>query len=186
MKPTFFGLFLHKINVINNNFRILIFELRGLKIGQDSSIGRISCDWPHRLFIGNGCEIQDLVDFRIYHPYDEDNFIKLGDKVFIGHGCAFVCNSKITIGDNCLIASGTTFIDTGHEYSISLTINMQPCTIAEIHIEEDVWIGMSCSILIGVTIGRGAVVGAGSVVNKSIPPYEVWAGVPARFIKKRN
>ena len=52
-------------------------------------------------------------------------------------------------------------------------------------IGNDVWIGAGAHILRGVTIGDGAVVGANSVVTKDIPPYEIWAGVPARFVKKR-
>ena len=55
----------------------------------------------------------------------------------------------------------------------------------EYYLEDDVWIGTSCVILQGVTVGTGSVIAAGSVVNKSIPANEVWAGVPARFIKKR-
>jgi len=52
-------------------------------------------------------------------------------------------------------------------------------------IENDVWIGMGCYVKAGVTIHTGAVVGMGSVVTHDIPPYEIWAGNPARFIRKR-
>ena len=50
-------------------------------------------------------------------------------------------------------------------------------------IEDDVFIGARCLVLKGVTIGRGAMVGAGSVVTKNIPPCEIWAGNPAKYIK---
>ena len=52
-------------------------------------------------------------------------------------------------------------------------------------IGNDVWIGAKCLIKGGVTIGDGAVIGMGSVVTKDIPPYEIWAGNPAKFIRKR-
>jgi serine acetyltransferase len=55
----------------------------------------------------------------------------------------------------------------------------------EISIEDDVWIGSGAIVLSGVTIGRGSVVGAGSVVTKSIPPYSVAVGNPARVVKRR-
>lgn len=57
---------------------------------------------------------------------------------------------------------------------------------AKVVVEHDAIIGGGCIILNGVTIGAEAVVGAGSVVTKSIPPKEIWAGNPARFIKKIN
>ena len=57
---------------------------------------------------------------------------------------------------------------------------------AKVIVEHDAFIGGGCIILKGVTIGAEAVVGAGSVVTKSIPPKEIWAGNPARFIKKIN
>lgn len=56
---------------------------------------------------------------------------------------------------------------------------------AKVTIEEDVFIGINVTICNSVTIGKGAVVGAGSIVTKDIPPYQVWAGNPARFIKDR-
>lgn len=55
---------------------------------------------------------------------------------------------------------------------------------APIHINEKVWIGMNAIILKGVTIGEGAIVGAGSVVTKDVPPWTVVAGNPARVVKK--
>jgi maltose O-acetyltransferase len=58
--------------------------------------------------------------------------------------------------------------------------------VAPVTIEDDVWIGMATIILPGVTIGTGAVVGAGSVVTRSIPPYAVSAGNPARVIRDRR
>ena len=57
--------------------------------------------------------------------------------------------------------------------------------IGEVHIEDDVFIGVNTIICNSVTIGKGAVIGAGSVVTKDIPPYQVWAGNPAHYIKDR-
>ena len=57
--------------------------------------------------------------------------------------------------------------------------------LGKVHIEEDAFIGCNVVICNAVTIGKGAIVGAGSVVTKDIPPYQVWAGNPARYIKDR-
>lgn len=175
------------IKVINFAHKIILilFKLRGLQAGRGVQIGKIRCTWPNKLVLGSYCDIQDDVDFRLWQPFDDSSYIKLGKKVFIGHACEFVCNTRIVIGDNCLIASKCTINDTGHEFNRNANINSQPITSKEIIIEDDVWIGTSCIILQGVTIGKGSIIAAGSVVNKSVPPYEIWAGVPARFIKKR-
>lgn len=186
MKPTRFALMYHKVFQFYLNISMLFLKWRGAKIGAKTSIGKINCEWPNQLIIGENCTIQNDVDFRFWTPFKKDAGIKIGNNVFIGHACEFVANSKIEIGNDCLIASKTTFNTTGHEYSKSIKIKDQPITTKEIIIEEDVWVGTSCVILQGVTIGKGSVVAAGSVVNKSIPAYEVWAGVPARFIKHRS
>lgn len=160
--------------------------MRGLQIQKGTRLGKISCEWPNNLNIGLDCDIQNNVDFRIGSPFNNKCSITLGDRVFVGRTCEFVCSTNIIIGNDCFIASNTTINDTGHEYAKHTKINKQPITTKEIIIKDDVWIGTSCVIMQGVTIGRGAVIGAGSVVNKSIPEYEVWAGVPARFIKIRS
>ena len=185
-QPTKIALIYNKILHFINKIVVISLKLRGLESGKGTRIGKIKCDWPNKINIGSDCEIQDDVDFRLWQPFNDSSYIKMGEKVFIGHGCEFVCNTKISIGNNCLIASKCTLNDTGHEYNRKTNINLQPITSKEIFIDDDVWIGTSCVILQGVTIGQGSVIAAGSVVNKSIPPYEVWAGVPARFIKKRE
>ncbi|MBN1514517.1 MAG: hypothetical protein JXB13_21050 [Phycisphaerae bacterium] len=61
----------------------------------------------------------------------------------------------------------------------------QPLVSDPLRIEDDVWVGAGCSVLPGVTIGRGAVLGARAVATKDIPPYAVAAGVPARVLRYR-
>lgn len=185
-QPTKIALMYNKVQLLANKLLVIFLKFRGLQSGKGTRIGKIRCNWPNKIVLGTGCDIQDNVDFRLWQPFNDSSYIEMGENVFIGHACEFVCNTKIVIGNNCLIASRCTLNDTGHEYDRKTIIKSQPVTCKEIIIQDDVWIGTSCVILQGVTIGQGAVVAAGSVVNKSIPPYEVWAGIPARFIKIRE
>ena len=186
MPKNFTVLLRMKVLKLSTILRILYFKTCGLKVGEETVIGKIVCDWPNKIIIGRDSVIEDGVVFKITKPFTTDNLITLGNGVFVGNGCEFNCNTTIVIGDNCLIASRCTFVDTGHEIDPNVNINKQPLTIAPILLEEDVWIGTQSVILKGVKIGKGSIVGAGSVVNKSIPAYEIWAGSPARFIRKRE
>lgn len=174
-----------KVGRLHSGFRQGYLKLLGLGIGTNVVLGKIHCLWPANVKIGNKCTIQDYVDFRIAHPFSGNNSIEIGDRVFIGRCCEFNASSKITIGDDCMIASNTTLVDVGHDFSEHIPINQQAIIAKDITICEDVWIGTGCRILRGVTIGKGSIVGAGSVVNKSIPENQIWAGVPAKFIKNR-
>ena len=60
-----------------------------------------------------------------------------------------------------------------------------PVTFAPVVIEDDVDLGVNSIVLPGVTVGRGAIVGAGAVVNKDVPPYAIVAGVPAKVLRMR-
>ena len=88
--------------------------------------------------------------------------------------------------DNTLIASGCRFVDHDHGIQPDCLIRLQKCKESEINIGRDVWIGANSIILKGVTIEDGAVIAAGSVVNKSIPANEIWGGIPARRIGERR
>ncbi len=68
----------------------------------------------------------------------------------------------------------------------NIPINQQGLTCKGILIEDDCWLGTGVRVLDGVTIGRGSIVGAGAVVTKSLPPYSIAVGVPARVIDRRD
>lgn len=101
--------------------------------------------------------------------------------IYNGVGIDTVAPDKLFIGNHVAITAGCRI----------LTHYLDPNTkgnkfrIGEVHIEDDVFIGVNTIVCNAVTIGKGAIVGAGSVVTKDVPPYEVWAGNPARFIKER-
>jgi acetyltransferase-like isoleucine patch superfamily enzyme len=84
------------------------------------------------------------------------------------------------------VGGGTRIYDTDfHQLeSEDRILNRGPVPVAPVVIGPRAFVGGHCTILKGVTIGEGAVVGAGSVVTRAIPAFEIWAGVPARYIRK--
>ena len=111
--------------------------------------------------------------------------ITIGAKTRI-HGTCLHAYSSIKIGKYCLIAANCQLIDSsGHDLSfndVDNRINTKG-TSNSITLEDSVWLGANVIVLPGVTIGKGSIIGAGSVVTKDIPPMVVAAGNPARVIK---
>lgn len=112
--------------------------------------------------------------------YDPEN-ISLGNFVDIGENVVLRGGGGIVIGSRVLIAAGAAITSVGHP--------VQPPrwgrTVAKpIVIGNEVWIGTNAVVLPGVTIGDGAVIAAGAVVTRDVPPYTVVAGVPARVIRQ--
>lgn len=112
--------------------------------------------------------------------------MSVGANVGINRGCEFYPTMEsqdgtITIGDNVALGPGVKFLSGGHDYSRE---NL-PVVASPIKVGDRVWIGGLSIILPGVTIGEGAIVGAGSVVTKDVAPHTVVAGNPARYIKDR-
>jgi acetyltransferase-like isoleucine patch superfamily enzyme len=113
----------------------------------------------------------------------------IGDRVVIGsHANIRASGGEIHIGKNCLIAQQVSLIAAGHTISTHELYREAPwdTTKVGILIAENVWVGAGVTVLPGCTIGRNAVIGAGSVVTKSIPANEVWAGIPAKYIRTIN
>lgn len=116
-----------------------------------------------------------------------------GGEIIIGQNCSInpytviYGHGSTVIGNNVLIAGHCMIIPANHNFkSAKIPIVKQGLTQKGICIEDDVWIGGNCMILDGVTLGRGSVIAAGSVVNKSTSPFTVYAGVPAKVIDKRD
>ncbi|MDP4598242.1 MAG: acyltransferase [Pseudomonadales bacterium] len=112
--------------------------------------------------------------------------IHIGARSWVGAGSYLYGNGGIHIGADVLIAARTVINTVSHNYADrTCTINSQGLNTAPVIIEDDVWIGLNCTILQGVTIGRGAIVGAGTLVNCDIPAYSIAVGTPARIIGTR-
>lgn len=134
----------------------------------------------------------------------ETGFIEIANRVFMGGG-TIICRNRITIDENVQIAWGCTFYDhNAHSFNyierrkdINIFLdnkesgrnvlknegkNWDVVHSAPIHICKDAWIGMNCIILNGVTIGEGAIIGAGSVVRDDIPAWSVAIGNPAKVV----
>ena len=106
--------------------------------------------------------------------------LKLGKGVFINMCCRFQDNGGIEIGDGTMIGQGTTIVTLNHDLNPKMRLAATP---SQVKIGKNVWIGASCTILPGVTIGDNCVIGAGSVVVKNIPQNAIAVGNPARVIK---
>ncbi|MEO6520451.1 MAG: DapH/DapD/GlmU-related protein [Mucilaginibacter sp.] len=134
-----------------------------------------------RINIGDGCEILDGVLISTY-----------GGDITIGNNCSInpytmiFGTGGVKIGNNVLIAAQCMVVPVNHNFSRrDIPISEQGHNAKGIIIEDDVWIGHGCSILDGVTIGTGSIIAAGSVVNKSVEPFSINGGVPAKRLKDR-
>ncbi|MBF2063650.1 MAG: acyltransferase [Calothrix sp. C42_A2020_038] len=113
--------------------------------------------------------------------------IHIGQNTFVGPGTCIAGPGDIKIGANCLIAAQSGIFANNHNFAdLEVPIKEQGITRQGITIEDDCWLGAGVKVLDGVTIGKGCVIGANSVVTKDIPPFSVAVGVPARVIKKRG
>jgi acetyltransferase-like isoleucine patch superfamily enzyme len=166
--------------------RKLSLKLLGMQIGSGTVIPKMFISWPHQVSIGNNCQLEHDIYFKYDGIYERGPSIIVKNDVFIGSGCEFNCNCKIEIGSYSNIASGCRFIDHDHGIDAAKLIGQQASIKGAIKLNNDVWLGFNVVILKGVEIGEGAIVGAGAVVTKSIPAYEIWAGVPAKKIGNRN
>ncbi len=114
--------------------------------------------------------------------------LTIGDETFIGHMTKIALARSIRIGARCYIAGDAYIADNdGHPLDAERRSRHEPAGeegIAPVVIEDDVWLGTRAIVLKGVTIGARTVVGAGSVVTKSLPPDSLAAGVPARVLRK--
>lgn len=117
----------------------------------------------------------------------DKGWLEIGDEVSLGPGAhIYEPRAGMSIGNNVLIAGGCVFSGTSHGMIVNgEPMRKQPFSAKPIVIEDDVWIGMNCTILPGVTIGRGAVVGAGSLVSKDLPSETICYGSPCQPVRPR-
>jgi acetyltransferase-like isoleucine patch superfamily enzyme len=114
-----------------------------------------------------------------------DSTVRIGDQTCVNNGVAIISEGRsITIGRRCLMGPGVQIYDSDfHALDVAGRLTGQP-RMAEVVIEDDVFIGAYATVLKGVTVGAGSVIGAGAVVVEDVPENAIVAGNPAREIKR--
>lgn len=137
---------------------------------------------PKNIEMGKGVTL--MHDCMLYAH--DNGYIAIGDRVSMNNNVMIGAadNGTVIIGANALIGPNVVIRASNHKFELkNVPINQQGHTGGKIVIGEDVWIGANAVILPNVTIGKGAVIGAGAVVTKDIQPYSMAVGVPARVIE---
>jgi acetyltransferase-like isoleucine patch superfamily enzyme len=144
---------------------------------------------PRHIYIGPNASIAHgarLDVTRYYAGQQHDGEIHVGEGTIIEPRAHIAAATKLTIGCHVLFASNVFVTDHDHGYlDPSLPVSHQPLIVAQSRVDDWAWLGENVVVLKGVTIGRGAVIGANSVVTRSIPPFAIAAGAPARVVRMR-
>ena len=163
------------IRIICNGIYIILYKIKSL-ISYNSRSHFAECG--ENVYVGHDC---DFIHKNIY----------CGHHIYIGERASFKSSiAKIYIGNyvmfgpNVTIRGGNHRIDIVGEYMYNVRDKL-PENDADVHIKDDVWVGCNATILKGVTIGEGAVVAAGAIITKDVPPYAIVGGNPAKIIRYR-
>ncbi len=170
--------------VLMDRLRAAGWRLRGAHIGLKSRLGkRCEIQQPWGLVTGKRCQFEHGVFVKLAANTAR---IEFGDEVFVGHGVEFDISGHLKVGNHVLFAPGCFITDHFHRHAAGATIASQGCEEFPVSIGDDVWVGAKAVILAGVTIGKGAIIGAGAVVRNDVAPMTIVAGVPARTIGSRS
>lgn len=156
--------------IIEDGVELNCLSTKGIRLGNRVTIGKNAIIRPSNIYggaIGEG--------------------LTMGDNSNIGPFAYIGCSGHIEIGNNVMISPRVSIYAENHEFSdATILMKAQGVTKQFVKIEDDCWIASNAIILAGVTIGKGSVIAAGSVVTKDIPAYSIAAGVPATVIKSRK
>jgi len=137
---------------------------------------------PENIIIAENVYIGHNTILKAYY----ENKLQIGSNSWIGQACFFHSGGNIIIGEEVGIGPKVSILTSQHRPTErNKAILFSPLEFKEVRLENGCDIGVNTTILPGIIIGKGALVAAGSVVNKNIPEYEVWGGVPAKKIGER-
>ncbi|KPL18914.1 MAG: hypothetical protein AMJ92_05825 [candidate division Zixibacteria bacterium SM23_81] len=177
------------------------------RVGKGVIFGRnVVLRYPHKIFLGNNVIIDDncLIDAK-----GRDNHgVVIGDNVFVGRNTILLCtdgdifiednvsigfNSEVMsanyvkLGKNVLISSYCFLNAATHDFQrTDIAVSQQASIGRKIVLEENVWLAANVTVLDGITVGKDAIVGAGAVVTKDLPPLSIAVGMPAKVIRSRK
>jgi acetyltransferase-like isoleucine patch superfamily enzyme len=156
--------------IIDDYAEVMALSRQGVVLGDHVTIGAFATIKPSN-----------------YYGRDLGEGLMVGDRSNIGAYCYVGCSGLITIGNDVMISPRVSLYAENHNCAdVDRPMREQGITRQPIVIEDDCWIASGSIILAGVTVGRGSVVAAGSVVTRDVPPYSVVAGVPATVLRSRR
>ncbi len=179
---------INSIIELNSKFRsfLLFGNTKKVKFGNKVRLSG-------KIIFGNNIAIQDNSRIRGINIEIKDNvyihenvFIRSNVKIQIGENTTINRNTSIldnvVIGKDCSIAPNCVIVGSNHIFNNPLiTIKSQGSELKGIIIEDDVWVAANVTIVDGVRIGKGSVIAAGATVTKSVEPYSIMGGVPAKI-----
>ena len=197
-----------KLLPIYSYFIKLVFKFYGVKVGDKFYIEGIPklkiLGKKNNIFIGNNVQVFGNIDLRnrengkiiikdnvtidenVRFVASNEGIIEIGENTFIGPNTIINGGGNIKIGKKTVFAKNISINANDHNHAKSNYIRDQGYSIANITIEDDVWLGANVCINKGVTVRHGSVVGANAVVTKDTEPYSINVGVPAKKISERT
>lgn len=158
---------------------------RNIEIGEKTQVFRgvtLNAGSKGRIRIGKNCILRAGAVLRSHR-----GIISISDDSSVNEYMLVSSEGDINIGRHVRMGSHTVIVSGRHTFSSkTVPIAEQGVTGKGIIIEDDVWLGSHVCILDGVRIGKGSIIGAGSVVTKDIPDYSIAVGVPASVIRERE
>lgn len=156
--------------VAQDNCEINCLSQKGIVFGDKVTVGSYALIRPTNLYGG-----------------EPGMGMKVGDNSSIGPYSYIGCSGYIEIGNNVMMSPRVSLYSENHLFDdLEMPMIEQGVDRSFVKIEDDCWIAANAVILAGVTVGKGSVVAAGSIVTKDVPPFTVVAGNPARVIKTRK
>lgn len=168
--------------ICKSSFKQIGKHTRFITLPQELRLGKC-------IEVGTYCRMGRHLLLRCYDSSTSRPSLIIGDRVNVGDYSTLSCCNKIVVGNNVRMGRMVMITDNSHGHTNSIKelllnpIDRPLVSKGPVIIEENVWIGEKVSIMANVTIGKGSIIAANAVVTKSVPPYSIVGGCPARIIK---
>jgi acetyltransferase-like isoleucine patch superfamily enzyme len=166
--------------------RNLYYRALGVRLGGYVWLRRISISrqWSD-ITIEAAAALDDGVCLVIGGPPRPGKLV-IGAGTYVNRYTIFDAHEQLHVGRRVMIGPHCYITDADHGTDPGSSVQSQPMTLGPVIIEDEAWLGAHVTVLPGVRIGKGAVVGAGSVVTRNVPAMAIVAGVPARILRRRG